>query len=1383
MIRTLVFYLLFSVSYATTCSQLKTLYSDLTCCGNPTVDTCLRTIPLCASATNGEICTDTSDHAIIKGGVTATIPTASTTVLGGVKVDGSSIIIANGIISAPIGSSSSSTSSYTLPTATQNQLGGVKVDGTTIKITADGVISQDYVYTLPTASTTVLGGVKVDGTTITIDPTTGEISQSYVYTLPTASTTVLGGVKVDGTTITIDPTTGEISQSYVYTLPTADENTLGGVKVDGTTITVDVDGTITSMAVYTLPQASTTVLGGIMVDGTSITIDANGKISAVGGGSTAFSGDYNDLTNKPDLSNAGGSSAGSSSSSSGVQKNGQLLDIVAGVADGRTVKGAEGDYTLENVIAQQHITNTHTGAYDDVTGSKITYKPPAGTTEVIYKFRYHMKYNADTSIYEGQQLKLFLGGTQCGLLKHTDNHNYGDTWVEFEWIIQIGIDDMPNGKISSWTDLKEIKLGMIEQSSTKQAIIHGSEYSEHEFGGDADAVIQPELEVRAIGLGGAGGGVAVDNLTIKQHADGTIYVANSAAAAVTSDGQVLEELIGVCDGSAVTVESGTYTLADVTAKQTTTATFSTLTGSDISYKPPTGTTQVIYQFSAVKSAPSNGVEHMFVNTRLMIDNSPVSNLAPSIGKAVSAHHGETITFKYVVEVGTEDIANGHVATWNSAKSLRLEVQQAGGPSYNGYVAQYRYSGYCSSSLEIRVYDGSSDNPGTTEEQYQRCLEGCVDKITPTSGTWWSADALSFHILNGRCYCMPQTWLDCTTPTSHSTYVTYDIAPYTIDFHRKASSTDIIKPILNIRAIGKESNYYVLPNTLVTLAGVLQVDGPNLGLGISPTAPLHVGTGASTSISTSRFECDGSGAIIEQANGEVETVMTYAQCSTLPNFEFGVAQPATTATKTTDAICLSVHNSPYNFNPVIITSGSPDFSMTEEECQIWAEVDSDSYWDGASSWSHIPSGCVASLSDGKHHYNRQNSGSGTANAICGSGTYECVQKLNTKIQSNQQQPVSNDMLTSAECNAYALSIDKTFSTISESGANPKGCFDQGGTIVYFNSANSAGICGNQYNSDCVMKETKYDNPGTPNDQHRVNACRDACANRDSPLFSGSWTFRSASFWVEPTGGQCFCGEISSTACTQQASTFYELYELQNKPQGCYKDSSTGEHYHNTPTDDNYGPCSAKYPCLRTGGCLVQDTTTETKELSIISEKSAWFKQEVVISSDRRIKENIVDVEHAREKMRLIAARNYSYIDKRKHNGTTVGFIAQEVKEVMPEAVKVEKGFVPNLLKRVSCSFAWNVTLKMTCAELASGRVRLFVTNKGGESLLDVEVTDGVMEVEEVYTVVYAFGYEVEDFHTLEKSKLFALNFAATKELDQEVQLLRQEMDAIKQAVGI
>ena len=60
------------------------------------------------------------------------LPVASTSVLGGVKIDGSTITINNGTISSK---------QYTLPTASTSTLGGVKVDGTSIKINANGIIS------------------------------------------------------------------------------------------------------------------------------------------------------------------------------------------------------------------------------------------------------------------------------------------------------------------------------------------------------------------------------------------------------------------------------------------------------------------------------------------------------------------------------------------------------------------------------------------------------------------------------------------------------------------------------------------------------------------------------------------------------------------------------------------------------------------------------------------------------------------------------------------------------------------------------------------------------------------------------------------------------------------------------------------------------------------------------------------------------------------------------------------------------------------------------------------------------------------------------------------------------------------------------------------
>ena len=222
------------------------------------------------------------------------LPTATTTVLGGVKVDGSTITInGSGVIS--------SASAYTLPTATTTLLGGVKVDGSTITINGSGVISSTggSVYTLPTATTIVLGGVKIDGVTITINGS-GVISSSY--SLPTATTAILGGVKIDGNTITLNGSSQLVANYTTYSLPSSTTSALGGViiPVVGTSGITNTSGTIG------LAIASTSQLGGVKVDGSTITINGSGVIAASGAGAVVYKGTWNASTNTPTLANGAG---------------------------------------------------------------------------------------------------------------------------------------------------------------------------------------------------------------------------------------------------------------------------------------------------------------------------------------------------------------------------------------------------------------------------------------------------------------------------------------------------------------------------------------------------------------------------------------------------------------------------------------------------------------------------------------------------------------------------------------------------------------------------------------------------------------------------------------------------------------------------------------------------------------------------------------------------------------------------------------------------------------------------------------------------------------------------------------------------------------------
>jgi hypothetical protein len=190
------------------------------------------------------------------------LPIATNTVLGGIKVDGTTIVInpTTGEISSTTGDA------YILQNASSTVLGGVKV-GDNLTIDENGVLSANP-YALPTASDTIIGGVRVDNSTIKIN--NGVISAEQ-YTLPVASDIVLGGVKI-GTGLFID------AQSRLnanpYSLPVANSSTLGGVKVDNSSIKIDEAGYIS----YDLPIASQDRLGAIKV-GSGLVIDESGVLS------------------------------------------------------------------------------------------------------------------------------------------------------------------------------------------------------------------------------------------------------------------------------------------------------------------------------------------------------------------------------------------------------------------------------------------------------------------------------------------------------------------------------------------------------------------------------------------------------------------------------------------------------------------------------------------------------------------------------------------------------------------------------------------------------------------------------------------------------------------------------------------------------------------------------------------------------------------------------------------------------------------------------------------------------------------------------------------------------------------------------------------------
>ena len=192
--------------------------------------------------------------------------------------------------------------------------------------------------------------------------------------------------------------------------------------------------------------------------------------------------------------------------------------------------------------------------------------------------------------------------------------------------------------------------------------------------------------------------------------------------------------------------------------------------------------------------------------------------------------------------------------------------------------------------------------------------------------------------------------------------------------------------------------------------------------------------------------------------------------------------------------------------------------------------------------------------------------------------------------------------------------------------------------------------------------------------------------------------------------------------------------------------------------------------------------------------------LVVNSDSRIKTNIVDVPDnlALQQLRSIPCRYYEYIDKiTRGSDKTIGFIAQEVKAVMPMAVSLQKEIIPNVYKVINCIWTSNGDkFMMRTPDLSSVngiKYKFYVSNASDasdttEKEIDIEIignSDDTFTFDAQYTNVFCYGSEVDDFHTLTKSKLFTLNFSASQELDRiqqthitEIALLKSEVSTLE-----
>ena len=145
--------------------------------------------------------------------------------------------------------------------------------------------------------------------------------------------------------------------------------------------------------------------------------------------------------------------------------------------------------------------------------------------------------------------------------------------------------------------------------------------------------------------------------------DGTISIAKNPR-------RILEQFFCPCDGSTITTSNGDITITDKDDVQLLTTSYVDVAGSSIAYTPPTGTTQVIYEYQfahgRVDDTPTG-------HYKLYIDSDEVTDARTSF----AAQYGNGVfSIKWGINIGGSAVtATGRQASWSSGKTIKIQARE------------------------------------------------------------------------------------------------------------------------------------------------------------------------------------------------------------------------------------------------------------------------------------------------------------------------------------------------------------------------------------------------------------------------------------------------------------------------------------------------------------------------------------------------------------------------------------------------------------------------------------------------------------------------------------------------------------------------------------
>ncbi|MEP7169353.1 MAG: tail fiber domain-containing protein [Bacteroidota bacterium] len=222
----------------------------------------------------------------------------------------------------------------------------------------------------------------------------------------------------------------------------------------------------------------------------------------------------------------------------------------------------------------------------------------------------------------------------------------------------------------------------------------------------------------------------------------------------------------------------------------------------------------------------------------------------------------------------------------------------------------------------------------------------------------------------------------------------------------------------------------------------------------------------------------------------------------------------------------------------------------------------------------------------------------------------------------------------------------------------------------------------------------------------------------------------------------------------------------------------------------GTCGGTHEFLECNGLqLVADGTPRI--VSLHTDHAIWAGWGVVSTSDERIKKDFIISDNDKDLALLnkLKVTDFRYKDEMEYGRDyKKGFIAQQVKQIFPEAITINTDFITDIYSFPKKADLLNgnliVTMKNIHGLCNGDEVRMITTT--GKKEEKIEVIDDYRFIVKNWrsgdTNVFIYGKKANDFLTVDYDRIFTLNVSATQELVKKITVLEKEYNEQKQMIS-